>query len=103
MVWLPGEEDALHHIEVLHEDVSLRLGAQVAHRVADAQLDGTFQGGGRGLGERREMVGIREILKTFLSLVDYHSFVFIEKSYDLQAPLAQLSDGTEFYTKEAKH
>lgn len=41
---IPGEKDALHHIEVLHQHVSLRLGAQVAHSVTDAQLDGTFQG-----------------------------------------------------------
>ena len=48
---VPGEEDALHHIEVLHEHVTLRLGAQVAHGVADAQLDGPLQGRGRGLRE----------------------------------------------------
>ena len=45
----PGEEDALHDVEVLHEHVTLWLGAQVAHGVADAQLDGPLQGGGRGL------------------------------------------------------
>lgn len=46
---LPGEEDALHHVEVLHEHVSLWLGAQVAHSVANAQLDGPLQGGRCGL------------------------------------------------------
>lgn len=45
----PGEEDALHHVEVLHEHIPLGLGAQVAHGVADAQLDGPLQGGGGGL------------------------------------------------------
>ena len=44
-----GKEDALHHIEVLHQHVSLWLGAQVAHGVSDAQLDSTFQGRGGGL------------------------------------------------------
>lgn len=44
LCYRPGEKDALHHVEVLHQDVSLGFGAQVAHRVADAQLDGTFQG-----------------------------------------------------------
>lgn len=51
-VWepgLPGEEDALHDVEVLHKHVSLWLGAQVAHGVANAQLDGPLQGGRRGL------------------------------------------------------
>lgn len=46
---LPGEEDALHDVEVLHEHVTFWLGAQIAHRVADAQLDGPLQGGGCGL------------------------------------------------------
>lgn len=46
---LPGEEDALHDVEVLHEHVTLRLGAQVAHGVADAQLDGPLQSGRCGL------------------------------------------------------
>lgn len=46
---LPGEEDALHNIEVLHEHVTLRLRAQVAHGVADAQLDGPLQSGRCGL------------------------------------------------------
>lgn len=43
--WLhyrPWEKDALHHVEILHQHVSLRLGAQVAHGVTNAQLDGTF-------------------------------------------------------------
>lgn len=31
-----GEKDALHHIEVLHEDVTLWFGAQAAHSVGDA-------------------------------------------------------------------
>lgn len=44
----PWKEDALDHVEVLHEHISLGFGAQVAHRVADAQLDRTSQGrGGR--------------------------------------------------------
>lgn len=49
----PGEEDALHHVEVLHQHVPLRLGAQVADGVADAQLDGPLQGGGGGLEAER--------------------------------------------------
>lgn len=44
MYFRPGEKDALHHVEVLHQHISLRFGAQVAHGVADPQLDGTFQG-----------------------------------------------------------
>lgn len=39
----PWKKDALDHVEVLHEHISLRLGAQVAHRVADAQLNRTSQ------------------------------------------------------------
>lgn len=51
----PGEENALHHVEVLHQHVPLRFGAQVADGVADAQLDGPLQGRGGGLeAERRE-------------------------------------------------
>lgn len=45
--WLhykPWEKDALHHVKVLHQHISLRFGAQVAHSVTNAQLDGTFQG-----------------------------------------------------------
>lgn len=49
----PGEEDALHHVEVLHQHVPLRLGAQVADGVADAQLDGPLQGRGGGLEAER--------------------------------------------------
>lgn len=51
---IPGEEDALHHVEVLHEHVPLRLRAEVAHCVPDPQLDGTLQGGRGGL--RGELV-----------------------------------------------
>lgn len=39
---VPGEENALHYVEVLHEHVPLGLGAQISHRVADAKLDGSF-------------------------------------------------------------
>lgn len=39
----PGEEEAFYHFKVLHEDVALRLMAQAAHRVGDAQLDSPFQ------------------------------------------------------------
>lgn len=46
---LPGKEDTLHHVEVLHEHVTLRLRAKVAHRVPDPQLDGTLEGGRGGL------------------------------------------------------
>lgn len=53
----PGEEDALHHVEILHEHVAFRLGAQVAHGVADAQLDGPLQGGRRGLWGKRAASG----------------------------------------------
>jgi len=56
----PGEKYALHHVEVLHQHISLRLGAQVAHRVTDAQLDGTFQGRGCGLWRERERERERE-------------------------------------------
>ena len=45
----PGEEDAFHNVEVLHQHVPLRLGAEVAHRVADTQLDGPLQSRGGGL------------------------------------------------------
>lgn len=41
--WEPGEEDALDHVEVLHEHVALGLGAEAAHGVSDAQLDGSLQ------------------------------------------------------------
>lgn len=46
---VPGQEDALHHREVLHENISVWFGAEVAHSVADAQLDGSFQGRSCGL------------------------------------------------------
>lgn len=46
---VPGQEDTLHHREVLHENIPVWLGAQVAHSVADAQLDGSFQGRRGGL------------------------------------------------------
>ena len=49
IVLIPWKEDALHHIEVLHQHVPLGLGAQVAHGVVDAQHDGPFQGRRRGL------------------------------------------------------
>lgn len=42
---VPGQEDALHHGEVLHENISVWLGAQVSHSVADAQLNGSFECG----------------------------------------------------------
>lgn len=47
--WVPGQEDALHHREVLHEDISVRFGAEVSHSITDAQLDGSFQCGCCGL------------------------------------------------------
>lgn len=47
----PWEKDALHHVKVLHQHISLRFGAQVAHSVTNAQLDGTFQGWRCGLSE----------------------------------------------------
>lgn len=46
---VPGQEDTLHHREVLHENIPVWFGAQVAHSVADAQLDGSFQGRRCGL------------------------------------------------------
>ena len=46
----PGQIDTLHHREVLHENISVGLGAEVAHSVADAQLDGSLQGSGCRLG-----------------------------------------------------
>lgn len=42
---LPREKNALNHVEVLHEDISLWLGAQIADRVSDPQLDGALQSG----------------------------------------------------------
>lgn len=45
----PGEEDAFNHIEVLHEHISLGLGAEVANSISNTQLDGPFQGWGGGL------------------------------------------------------
>ena len=41
---VPGQEDALHHREVLHKNISVWFGAEVTHSVADAQLNGSFQG-----------------------------------------------------------
>lgn len=49
----PGEENALHHVEVLHQHVPLGFGAQVADGVADAQLDGPLQSGGGRLEEEK--------------------------------------------------
>lgn len=46
---LTWKEDAFYHIKILHEYISLWLGAEVAHCVANAQLDGTFKGRGCGL------------------------------------------------------
>lgn len=43
---VPGEEDAFNHVEVLHEHISLGLGAEVANSISDTQLDGTFQSRG---------------------------------------------------------
>lgn len=45
----PGEEDAFHDVEVLHQHIPLRLGAEVADGVTDAQLDGPLQSRGGGL------------------------------------------------------
>lgn len=45
----PGEEDALHNVKVLHQHISLRLGAEGADSVANAQLDGPLQCRGGGL------------------------------------------------------
>lgn len=53
----PWEKDALHHVKVLHQHISLRLGAQVAHSVTNAQLDGTFQGRRCGLSEAEGLRG----------------------------------------------
>ena len=49
-IHVPGQIHALHHREVLHENISIGLGAEVAHSIADAQLDGPFQGSGCRLG-----------------------------------------------------
>ncbi len=46
---VPGQENALHHREVLHENISVWFRAEVSHSVTDAQLDGSFQGGRCGL------------------------------------------------------
>lgn len=48
-VGIPGQENALHHWEVLHENISVGFGAEISHSVTDAQLDGSFQGRRRGL------------------------------------------------------
>lgn len=45
----PGEEDAFHHIEVLHQHISLRLRAEVANSISNTQLDGPLQSRGGGL------------------------------------------------------
>lgn len=51
----PGKEDAFHHIEVLHQHISLRLGAEIANGISNTQLDGPLQGRGGGLeAESRE-------------------------------------------------
>lgn len=51
----PGKEDAFHHVEVLHQHISLRLGAEVANSISNTQLDGPLQGRGGGLeAENRE-------------------------------------------------
>lgn len=51
----PGEKNAFHNVEVLHQHISLRLGAEVANSITNAQLDGPLQGRGGGLeAENRE-------------------------------------------------
>lgn len=42
---LPWEKNALHHVKVLHQDISLWLGAQIAHSISNPQLDGPLQSG----------------------------------------------------------
>lgn len=42
----PGEENTFYYVEILHENISFGFGAQAADRVGNAQLNGTFQGGG---------------------------------------------------------
>lgn len=51
----PGQKDALHHVEVLHEHISVRLGGEVPHCIANPELNGSLQGRWRGLDpEKRE-------------------------------------------------
>lgn len=50
----PGQEDALHHVEVLHKHVSVGLGGEVAHCVANPELNGALQGRRRGLDQKIE-------------------------------------------------
>lgn len=45
----PGEEDAFHNVEILHQHISLRLGAEVANSITNTQLDGPLQSRGGGL------------------------------------------------------
>lgn len=33
---IPGKEDTLHHIEVLHEDITLWFGTQASNSVSNA-------------------------------------------------------------------
>lgn len=42
----PREDDAFHHLKVLHEHIPVWLLGQAAHRVGNAQLDGIPQGRG---------------------------------------------------------
>lgn len=66
----PWEEDAFDHIEVLHQHISLRLGAEVANSISNSQLDGPFQGrrGGLEVGNsernNRKGVGGKLLLKS---------------------------------------
>lgn len=36
----PGQKDTLHHVEVLHKHISVRLGGEVSHCIANTKLNG---------------------------------------------------------------
>lgn len=57
----PGQKDALHHVEVLHEHISVRLGGEVPHSVADPELNGPLQGRWRGLDPENRGEGRRSV------------------------------------------
>ena len=68
---VPGQKSALHHGEVLHENISVWFGAEVSHSVTDAQLDGSLQSCCRGLTHQN-----REEKKTLVSKTEINQPVF---------------------------
>lgn len=39
---LPGQKHTLHHVKILHENISVRFWGQIPNSVTNAQLDGSF-------------------------------------------------------------